>query len=314
MTGRPAKNGMDDAGPWEIAPGEIRAAADTEQPVSRWLIARARSRLRLLRRFNARPPRCAFDGDEHRRPHSGPRAARDLGRLARAQIRLGGELEVGEHIPRQFEHTFISNIVNHATPACPELGGRRQRGTGRINSRSNAHAAALAREGWARTSRRAKRRGRRDDGLVQGSLGVAVVARCRRLRNSDFRCERARGAAPPPPLRRRAAPAEPCKNLWRFWPRCALRSLCPWRTSSAAASSPTARSKPPSAWRGPRGGSGAAPPDDASSRRRVRLRRRRRPTRRRRSPRTPTPRSSRRAGARLSVDHCITTAASSTRG
>ena len=26
-------------------------------------------------------------------------------------------LEVGEHIPRQFEHTFISNIVNHATPA-----------------------------------------------------------------------------------------------------------------------------------------------------------------------------------------------------
>ena len=22
---------------------------------------------------------------------------------------------MGEHIPRQFEHTFISNIVNHAT-------------------------------------------------------------------------------------------------------------------------------------------------------------------------------------------------------
>ena len=80
-------------------------------------------------------------------------------------------LEVGEHIPRQFEHTFISNIVNHATTGIvlswAVVG---QRGTGHINTRSNAHIASGARtrglgEGRAGEPSGA---GRRDDGVVQG--------------------------------------------------------------------------------------------------------------------------------------------------
>ena len=84
-------------------------------------------------------------------------------------------LEVGEHIPRQFEHTFISNIVNHATRGIvlswAVVG---QRGTGHVNTRSNAHiAAALAREGWAKDEQASQAaRDVATMGWFKGSLGV----------------------------------------------------------------------------------------------------------------------------------------------
>ena len=185
MTGRPAKNGM-----WTMPTCENAHVVDL--PLAEHLsssLFRGGSLLELGAgcgcygaRFEAssKPPSemALFDGttniDALTNGHVQPRDLSQSLSLGR-KFDWVMSLEVGEHIPRQFEHTFISNIVNHATTGIvlswAVVG---QRGTGHINTRSNAHiAAALAREGWAKDEQASQAaRDVATMGWFKGSLGV----------------------------------------------------------------------------------------------------------------------------------------------
>ena len=185
MTGRPAKNGM-----WTMPTCETAHVVDV--PLAEHLSSRLFRGGSLLElgagcgcygaRFEraATPPSemALFDGttniDSLTNGHVQPRDLSQPLSLGR-KFDWVMSLEVGEHIPRQFEHTFISNIVNHATRGIvlswAVVG---QRGTGHINTRSNAHiAAALAREGWAKDEQASQAaRDVATMGWFKGSLGV----------------------------------------------------------------------------------------------------------------------------------------------
>ena len=185
MTGRPAKNGM-----WTMPTCENAHVVDV--PLAEHLsstLFRGGSLLELgagCGCYGARfegastPPSemVLFDGttniDALTNGHVQPRDLSQPLSLGR-KFDWVMSLEVGEHIPRQFEHTFISNIVNHATRGIvlswAVVG---QRGTGHVNTRSNAHiAAALAREGWAKDEQASQAaRDVATMGWFKGSLGV----------------------------------------------------------------------------------------------------------------------------------------------
>ena len=185
MTGRPAKNGM-----WTMPTCENAHVVDV--PLAEHLsstLFRGGSLLELgagcgcygarFERASTPPSEMAlFDGttniDALTNGHVQPRDLSQPLSLGR-KFDWVMSLEVGEHIPRQFEHTFISNIVNHATRGIvlswAVVG---QRGTGHINTRSNAHiAAALAREGWAKDEQASQAaRDVATMGWFKGSLGV----------------------------------------------------------------------------------------------------------------------------------------------
>ena len=185
MTGRPAKNGM-----WTMPTCENAHVVDV--PLAEHLsssLFRGGSLLELgagcgcygarFERATTPPSEMAlFDGttniDALTNGHVQPRDLSQPLSLGR-KFDWVMSLEVGEHIPRQFEHIFISNIVNHATRGIvlswAVVG---QRGTGHVNTRSNAHiAAALAREGWAKDEQASQAaRDVATMGWFKGSLGV----------------------------------------------------------------------------------------------------------------------------------------------